>query len=82
MKNKKINKIFNTIILIITAITLCLAILYNSAFIPSFMLMLSLFLFGVSYYIKDYKKTVMYILFIIGVLLIFGAVGYTIMRFM
>ena len=51
MDNKKNIKTFNTIILAITIITLCLSVLYDSAFIPSFLLMSSLFIFGICYYI-------------------------------
>ena len=80
MENKKNIKIFNTIILAIVLITLCLSILYDSAFIPSFMLMLSLFIFGICYYIKDARKKMMYILFIVGILLIFASLIYTFMR--
>jgi len=77
---KKNLKIFNTIILIITILSLFLSILYDSAFIPSFMLMSSLFIFGICYYIKDERKTLMYILFIVGILLIFASLAYTFMR--
>lgn len=80
MENKKNIKTFNTIILFITIITLALSILYDSAFIPSFMLMLSLFIFGICYYIKDERKKLMYILFIVGILLIFASLAYTFMR--
>jgi len=80
MDNKKNIKIFNTVILIITIITLSLCILYDSAFIPSFMLMTSLFLFGICFYIKDERKNLMYILFIVGILLILASLAYTFMR--
>ena len=53
---------------------------FNSAFIPSCMLMLSLMLFCICYMIKDNKKTIMYILFVVGVLLIIGSLVYTFMR--
>ena len=80
MENKKIIKIFSIVVLVITIITLLLAIFYDSAFVSSCMLMASLFLFSICYYIKDDKKRIMYILFIIGVLLIVGSLGYTFMR--
>ena len=56
-------------------------IFINSAFVPSFMLMLSLYLFSVSYlmYVNE-KKNAMYLLFILGILLIFGSLIYTGMR--
>ena len=82
MKNNKLIKIFNTIVLIITIVTFCLAVFYNTAFVPSFMLMLSLFLFGICYYyyIRDCKKGFMYTLFVIGIFLIIGSLVYTFMR--
>ena len=52
----------------------------NRIFIPSCMLMLSLMLFCICYMIKDNKKTIMYILFVVGVLLIIGSLVYTYMR--
>ena len=52
----------------------------NTAFVPSCMLMLSLMLFCICYMIKDNKKTIMYILFVVGVLLIIGSLVYTFMR--
>ena len=80
MENKKNIKIFNTIILIITIITLFLSILYNTAFIPSFLLMLALFTFGICFYINDERNTIMRILFIVGILLIFTSITYTFLR--
>ena len=68
--------ISSIIAFIVTLILSCM----NSAFIPSCMLMLSLTLFSICYMIKDNKKTIMYILFIIGVLLIIGSLVYTFMR--
>ena len=82
MENKKINKIFSIVVLIITVITLLLSVFYNSAFVPTFMLMLSLFLFSICYYIRGEKKDLLYILFIVGVLLIIGSIAYTFMRIM
>ena len=80
MENKKTVKIFSYIILLIVVITLVLSFI-NSAFVPSFMLMLSLYLFSVSYlmYVNE-KKNAMYLLFILGILLIFGSLIYTGMR--
>lgn len=81
MKNKKVIKIFGLVVFIILIITLILSIKY-SAFIPSSMFMGSLLLFSISYYIMDDndKKNILYGLFILGVLLIIGALGYTVMR--
>lgn len=81
MENKKLIKYFCLSVLLVTIVVLILAILYNSAFIPSFMLMLSLFIFGICYYIKDDKKILLYVLFILGVLLIVGSLVYTYLRF-
>lgn len=81
MKNKKIIKIFGLVVFIILIITLILSIKY-SAFIPSSMFMGSLLLFSICYYIMDDsdKKKILYSLFILGVLLIIFALGYTVMR--
>ncbi len=80
MESKKNIKIFNTIILIITVVTLCLSIFYDTAFIPSFLLMSSLFIFGICFYINDEKNNLMRILFIVGILLIFISISYTFLR--
>ena len=80
MLKKKNIKMFNTIILIITIVTWFLSIFYDSAFIPSFLLMLSLFIFGICFYINDEKSNLMRILFIVGILLIFISISYTFMR--
>lgn len=80
MKNKKNIKLFGVLVLFVVIATLLLSVFYDTAFIPSCILMSSLFLFVVCYIIKDDKRSVMYILFIIGVLLIFIALGYTIKR--
>ena len=80
MENKKMIRVFEGVTAVIVVGTLLLSVLYNSAFVPSFMLMLSLFIFEICYDIKDNKKSIMYILFIIGVLLIFGSLLYTFMR--
>ena len=84
MGNKKIIKFFSICVLIITVITLLLSIFYNSAFLSSTMFMGALTVFSYCYYIyedKD-KKNMLYILFIVGVLLIIGALVYTFMRIM
>ena len=52
MKEDKNIKIFSILVLIITVITLLLSIFYNNAFIPSFMLMLALFIFSIAYSFK------------------------------
>lgn len=77
MDNKKINKYFCYFSLIITIGTFLAAIFYNRAFVPSCMLMASLFVFSICYYIKDDKKNLMYLLFTLGVLLIIGSLIYT-----
>ena len=80
MEDKKIIKGFIVISMVVALVTLILSFVYNTAFIPSFMLMLSLSIFGISYYIRDSKKNLMYVLFIIGVLLIIGSLVYTFIR--
>ena len=80
MKDNKNLKLFSGIVLIITIVTLLLSILYNNAFIPSFMLMLALFVFSIAYSFKEDKKGMIYFLFILGVLLIIGSLIYTFMR--
>lgn len=78
--NKKIVKIFMIISLLVSLLLLGL-IFVNSAFISAFMLWLSLFIFGICYYIKDDKrKVLLYGLFMIGVMLIIGALGYMVIR--
>ena len=81
MDNKKLIKFFCIGVLLVTIITFMMAIFYNNAFIPSFMLMLSLFIFSICFYIEDDKKYLMYILFILGVLLIIGSLVYVYLRF-
>ena len=80
MENKKLIKMFLVVIFIIMLGTLGGAIFYNSAFVPSFMLMTALFVFGMCYYFKDDKKNLVYVLFILGVLLIIGSLVYTGLR--
>ncbi len=77
---KKNIKIFGVLVLFIVITTLLLSIFYDTAFIPSCILMSSLFLFIICYNIKDDKRSIMYLLFIIGVILIFISLWYTIMR--
>lgn len=77
--NRETEKIFSIVSLFAFIVTLILSFM-NSAFIPSCMLMLSLFLFSICYIIKDNKKIIMYILFVVGVLLIVGSLVYTYMR--
>ena len=77
MNNKKIIKYFSGVILFLTVGTMLAAIFYNKAFVPSSMLMLALFIFSICYYIKDDKKSLLYLLFIVGVLLIIGSLLYT-----
>ena len=80
MKNKKNIKLFGVLVLLVVIVTLLLSIFYDTAFIPSCILMSSLFIFVICYLIKDNKRNVMYILFILGVVLIFISLWYTIMR--
>ena len=79
MESKKI-KYFSGFVLIVTIVTLLLSIFYSRAFVTSFMLMLSLFLFSIAYMIKDNNKKMVNILFIVGVLLIIGSLVYMFMR--
>ena len=76
---KETERMFLIVSLLAFIVTFVLALM-NSAFIPSCMLMLSLTLFCICYMIKDNKKTIIYILFVIGVLLIIGSLVYTFMR--
>lgn len=77
--NKENEKIFSIIAFFFMLITLVLSIM-NKAFISAFMLMTSLFIFSICYIIKEDKKGLTYLLFIIGVLLIIGSLVYTYMR--
>lgn len=77
MDNKKLIKYFSGFSLVVTIGSILAAIFYDKAFVPSSMLMLSLFIFSVCYYIKDDKKNLMYILFVVGVLLIIASLIYT-----
>ena len=76
---KETERLFLIVSIFAFIVTFVLSFL-NSAFIPSCMLMLSLMLFCICYMIKDNKKTIMYILFVVGVLLIIGSLVYTFMR--
>ena len=76
---KETERMFLIVSIFAFIVTFVLSFL-NSAFIPSCMLMLSLMLFCICYMIKDNKKTIMYILFVVGVLLIIGSLVYTFMR--
>ena len=80
MKNKKNIKLFGVSVLFVVIATLLLSIFYDTAFIPSCILMFSLFLFVVCYIVKDNNRGIMYLLFVIGVILIFVALGYTLKR--
>ena len=79
MMNKETERLFSIVSFFAFLVTFILSIM-NSSFIPSCMLMLSLFIFSICYMIKDNKKTLLYILFFIGVLLIIGSLAYTYMR--
>ncbi len=77
---KKNIKLFGGFVLLVVIVTLLLSIFYSTAFIPSCMLMGSLELFIICYYVKDDNKELMNILFVLGVLLIIASLGYTFMR--
>lgn len=77
--NKETEKLFSIVSFFAFAVIFILSFM-NSAFIPACMLMLSLFLFSICYMIKDDKKNVVYILFVIGVGLIIGSLIYIGMR--
>ena len=77
MDNKKLLKYFSGFSLVVTIGLVLAAIFYDKAFAPSSMLMLSLFIFSVCYYVKDDKKNLMYVLFVLGVLLIIASIIYT-----
>ena len=62
MENKKLIKIFLVVMFIIMLGTFGASIFYNSAFVPSFMLMAALFIFGICYYFKNDKKNLVYVL--------------------
>ena len=76
---KETERMFLIVSILAFILTLILSFM-NTAFIPSCMLMLSLTLFCICYMIKDNKKNIMYILFVVGVLLIIGSLVYTFMR--
>ena len=77
--NNETEKLFSIVSFFAFFVTLVLSFM-NTAFIPACMLMLSLFLFTICYRLKDNRKTLLYILFSIGVLLIVLSLVYTIMR--
>ena len=76
---KETETLFGIVSLFAFLVTLVLSFM-NSSFIPSCMLMLSLLLFSICYIIKDKKRLLLYILFLVGVLLIIGSLVYTYMR--
>lgn len=80
MGEKKLIKVFLIVTFIIMLGTLGASIFYNSAFVPSCMLMASLNIFGICYYFKDEKKNLVYVLFVLGILLIIGSLVYTGLR--
>lgn len=77
--NKETEKLFSIVSMFAFLVTLVLSFM-NNKFIPACMLMLALFIFTICYMIQDNKKIVLYILFVMGVLLIIGALVYTYMR--
>ena len=77
---KKNIKLFGGFVLLVIIATLCLSIFYSTSFIPSCILMTSLEMFVICYYIKDDNKELMNVLFVVGVLLIIASLGYTFMR--
>ena len=80
MDNKNLVKGFCFAVGLLVVITLLLSIFYNTAFVSSCMLMTSLLMFGICYYFKDDRKNLMYLLFILGVILIFASLIYTYLR--
>lgn len=77
--NKNKERIFSFVSLLAFIVTMILSLI-DGIFIPSCMLMLSLFLFSICYIIKDDKKIYMYMLFLMGILLIIGSLVYTYVR--
>ena len=77
--NKETQKLFMIVSLFAFLVTLVLSIM-NTSFISACMLMLSLLIFSICYMIKDDKKVILYILFIIGVGLIIASLVYTYVR--
>ena len=77
--NKDTEKLFSIVSFFAFVVTFILSFM-NDKFVPACMFMLYLFLFTICYMIQNNKKTLMYILFTIGVLLIVGALVYTGMR--
>lgn len=77
--NRDTERLFSIVSFFAFFVTFILSFM-NSAFISACMLMLALFLFTLCYMIKDNKKTILYILFIVGVLLIVGALVYMFVR--
>ena len=80
MDNKLVIKRTNTLFLLLAILAFALSVFYNDAFVPSFLLMLALFLFGLCYYNGSEKKTLTYTLFTLGVALIIASLVYTFMR--
>ncbi len=78
--DKKIIKNFCIGVFVLVLLSGYLSFFYNDAFMPSFILMSSLLLFAVCYYIKDSKKNLMYVLFVLGILLVVYSLVYTYMR--
>ena len=78
--NKKIIRVIIGMIFLI-ALVLFGLIFVDSAFISAFMLWLSLFVFSICFYLKDSnkKKTIIF-LYVVGILLIIGAIVYMIVR--
>ena len=77
--NKETQNLFSIVSFFAFLVTFILSFM-NSAFISACMLMLSLFIFTICYRHGDNKKTLLYILFVVGVLLIVGALVYMFMR--
>lgn len=82
-ENLKLEKIFCGIIALIF-IVLFILCFFMQEFIPATLITLSLELFSIAYFIseKDEKNKKIYILFTIGMIILFGAIAYTLSKIM
>ena len=77
--NKENEKIFAIIAFFLMVITIILSFM-NTAFLSACMTMTSLFIFSICYIIRDSKKKLALVLFVLGVLLIITSLIYTYIR--